>query len=222
MKDIEGQNDFEKWKSVTGYEGLYEVSSLGRVKSLDKIITDKNGRSYRLKERILSPTFDAYGYLLVTLYKNTKRRTYKVHRLVANEFVINDNPEEKNCVNHLDEDKTNNHADNLQWVTIQENLEYGSGRLRQAESHKGWHPSEEQLESLRKTHKHCRLPDYAKEKAWEINKKKIICIETGEIYDSLSTAAKMLGVKIASICDVLHGRIMTCRGLHFKYLNERK
>lgn len=111
--------DEEIWKLVTGYEGLYEVSSHGRVKS--------PGNNKERKEKILKFGLDRGGYQLVTLCKNGKQKTPKVHRLVAIHFI--NNPNNKPCVNHLDGDKTNNYYLNLEWCTYSENnkhaYEYG-------------------------------------------------------------------------------------------------
>ena len=114
----------EEWRPIEGYEGLYEVSSYGKVRSLDRYV--KNGHSsYRLqKGRVLSPTKDRYGYLFVILTCNGKHKMFLVHRLVAQAFIINfDNLLE---VNHKDEDKTNNSVENLEWCDRKYNLNYGS------------------------------------------------------------------------------------------------
>ena len=92
----------EVWKDVFGYEGLYQVSNLGRVKSL------KYG-----KERILKPLKDGGGYIFVHLCKNGERKMYKIHRLVAFTFLTN--PQNLSDVNHKDEDKTNNSVQNLEF-----------------------------------------------------------------------------------------------------------
>lgn len=110
----------EIWKDVKGYEGLYKVSNFGRVKSL------KYGR-----ERILKTGKHGY-YLTVSLYFDNKLKTAKVHRLVAMAFI--ENPDNKPQVNHLDEDKTNNNVNNLEWVTAKENINYGTAIQRRAKT----------------------------------------------------------------------------------------
>ena len=119
----------EEWKDIAGYEGLYQVSSLGRVKSLSR--RDRLNRV--IQEKILKPRSDKKGYLMVNLYKESKRKSYKVHRLVAQAFILN--PENKPQVNHKDEDKTNNRVDNLEWATAKENVNYGTRNERVAKSH---------------------------------------------------------------------------------------
>ena len=112
----------EEWKSIPGYEGLYEVSNLGRVKSLEISYTRKNGIMDHKPEIILSPKNNGTGYFMVCLYKNKTHKYYLIHRLVALTFLPN--PDNLPCVNHKDEDKTNNKVDNLEWCTQQYNLNY--------------------------------------------------------------------------------------------------
>ena len=108
----------EIWKDVVGYEGYYQVSNLGRVKSLDRI--SSNGR--KIKGKILSTKVNTPPYYpRVSLSVNGKMKLVQVHRLVAQAFVYNPDPEHKTQVGHKDESRTNNRADNLEWVTPKEN-----------------------------------------------------------------------------------------------------
>ena len=102
----------EIWKDVVGYEGLYQVSNLGIVKSL-----------FRYK-KILKPFEDNKGYLRVTLYKNNKSKSIKVHKLVAEAFIPN--PNNYDCINHKDENKMNNRVENLEFCSFYYNLMYGT------------------------------------------------------------------------------------------------
>lgn len=108
----------EIWKSVVGYEGLYEVSDLGRVKSLERKCSMGSGIR-TVPERILSNCLDTKGYLQVNLYISNIRTTWKVHRLVALSFI--DNPESKETINHINGVKTDNMVENLEWSTQKEN-----------------------------------------------------------------------------------------------------
>lgn len=101
----------EVWKDIKGYEGLYIVSSFGRVKSLDYLHTGK--------EKILKPWKQKNGYLQVQLCKNKKRKGVTVHRLVATAFI--DNPENKPQIDHINSIKDDNRVDNLRWCTAKEN-----------------------------------------------------------------------------------------------------
>ena len=111
----------EQWKAISGYEGIYEVSDLGRVKSL------KYG-----KEKILKPQKTIGGYLHVDLCKDGKCKSITVHRLVAEAFIPNQNNLE--TVNHKDEDKTNNIVSNLEWMSLKDNINYGTHNKRASET----------------------------------------------------------------------------------------
>ena len=114
----------EEWKSIPGYEGLYEVSNLGRVRSLDRY----DGRNHFRKGKVLSLVKNTDGYLKVLLKCNTKCKTITVHRLVAQAFIPN--PDNLPIINHKDEDKTNNRVENLEWCDNYYNLMYGTGNDR--------------------------------------------------------------------------------------------
>ena len=109
----------ETWKSVVGREGLYEVSDQGRVRSVDRTVHYKDGRTRRLKGRVLKPWKNRKGYLLAALYGEGKTRTKFVHRIVLEAFV-GDRPEGLETL-HIDGNPANNHVGNLKWGTSSEN-----------------------------------------------------------------------------------------------------
>lgn len=119
----------EEWRQIEGYEGYYEVSNLGRVRSVDRIITDKNGVKYKKNGHISSLINKDNGYMYISLNKNGKRKNHYVHRLVANAFIPN--PQNKTCVNHKDYNRKNNSVDNLEWCTQEENINYSIEHLKQ-------------------------------------------------------------------------------------------
>lgn len=112
----------EEWKSIPGYEDLYEVSSYGRVKSLEISYIRRNGIRDHKPEIILTPKNNGTGYFIVCLYKNKTHKYYLIHRLVAIAFLPN--PNNLPCVNHKDEDKTNNNVNNLEWCSHRYNSNY--------------------------------------------------------------------------------------------------
>lgn len=114
----------EIWRDVKGYEGLYQVSTKGNVKSV------RGGRWKTGKKDCLTPVITETGYVHIRLSKDGKQKTYSVHRLVAQTFIPN--PFNLETVNHIDEDKTNNNVDNLEWMTMKENINYGSHNKRMA------------------------------------------------------------------------------------------
>ena len=105
----------EIWKPVLNYEGYYEVSNCGNVRSIDRIITDINGNAYHYKSKQLKPGKNKDGYLQVGISKNGKTNSYYIHILVAIAFIPN--VDNKPTVNHKDGIKTNNCIENLEWVT---------------------------------------------------------------------------------------------------------
>ena len=113
---------FEYWMPISGFEGLYEVSNLGRVKSLPRATTSG---------RILKSSSNGMGYQHIVLTKNGKQKDFYVHRLVA-EAVL-PNPENLPEVNHKSEDKTDNRVENLEWCTKDYNLKYGTAQQRSLE-----------------------------------------------------------------------------------------
>ena len=118
----------EQWKTAVYdgeiYEGLYKVSNWGRILSLNYRNTGK--------AELMNPSTNTDGYFKVTLRKNGKRKTCYVHRLIAQTFIPN--PENKSEVNHIDEDKTNNRVDNLEWKWHKDNINHGTHNERSAKT----------------------------------------------------------------------------------------
>lgn len=110
----------EIWKDVLGYEGLYQVSNLGRVKSLSRIVKYQENHSGLRKERILKQNITKSGYVHVVICINKLKKTVKIHRLVALAFIKN--IENKHLVNHINGIKYDNKVENLEWVTSSENI----------------------------------------------------------------------------------------------------
>ena len=121
----------EEWRDVVGYEGLYQVSDQGRVKSLERKVPKWDGER-TVKERILKPAPTKYGYLQLNLYAGGKQKALTVHRLVCEAF--HENPDNKQEVNHINENKTDNRACNLEWCTRTENCNHGSRNERVAKA----------------------------------------------------------------------------------------
>ena len=118
----------EIWKTINGYEGLYEVSNLGRVRSLDRCVKYSNGQTHIHRGRILVPGISKTGYMQVCLCKNGKMKHPLVHRLVADAFL--ENPGNLPQINHKDENPSNNVVENLEWCTPDYNLHYGERLIK--------------------------------------------------------------------------------------------
>lgn len=122
----------EIWKDVEGYEGHYQVSNIGNVRSVTKKVNTKGGVKATKNGKMLKQSKSAKGYLSVNLSKNGKSKSCEVQRLVAIAFVSNSN--NYPCVNHIDENKANNVFTNLEWCTYGYNNNYGSRGRKSSES----------------------------------------------------------------------------------------
>ena len=138
-------------RPVKGYDGYYEVDENGNIYSLDRTVRVVDGtRVYDkpLKGKRLTPIKKSNGYLSVGLVRNGHRKIEYIHRIVAEAFL--ENPNNYNCINHKDEDKTNNFADNLEWCTNEYNLNYGTARKRQSRALKGKKHTQEHNKKISK------------------------------------------------------------------------
>lgn len=188
----------EIWKDIKGYEGLYQISSSGNVKSLDRYIINKNGDKQFFPEKYLTQGFNN-GYLKVTLSKNNKQKTFRVHILVAKAFIPN--PENKSEINHIDGNKSNNRIDNLEWNTRSENElhAYKNGLAK---------PSDKQKQAVAK---------YAKENY----SKKVIQYSLNGIFikewNSMHDVWRELGIRPSYICRCCKGLRNQTYGYIWKY-----
>lgn len=181
----------EIWKDIKSYEGLYQVSNLGRVKHLE--FTRPNlltGGVSTIKEKMLKQRLTPFGYYTVSLSKNGKKRLYFVHRLVAEAFILN--PDNLPIINHKDENKVNNYIDNLEWCDHLYNSNYGTRNKRLSET---------------KTNN-------------TYNTKQVLCIETGIIYPSIREAERQTGIANTHIaaCCTHKPHYKTAGGYHWKYV----
>lgn len=132
-------NDKEIWHNIQGYEGLYQISCYGRVKSLKREQTIVSHNQYgefsfvkKIPERILKLETAKTGYIFVELKKNNKRKHFYIHRLVAESFLPN--PYNYPQINHIDEVKSNNKLENLEWCDASYNMNYGAVRNKIAKT----------------------------------------------------------------------------------------
>lgn len=181
----------EVWKDVVGYEGLYRVSNLGNVYSVKRTV--KCGRACRdFGGIILKKRLDISGYWTVCLADGKgDKRPKKVHRLVAEAFIPNDNG--LPCINHKDENKLNNEVSNLEWCTVAYNNNYGTHQQRSSQSRMN-HPK---------------------------RSKPVRCIETGIIYPSIREAERQTGIDESLIWHQVKGMYPAAKGTHWEYVERR-
>ena len=165
----------EIWRDVKGYEGVYQVSSFGRVKRVKT-------------NRVLKGCKDNRGYLRVNLSKDSVTSTNTLHRLVAEAFITNQ--ENKPDVNHIDEDKTNNSINNLEWSTRKENCNYGTRNERIGK-----------LQSIPIIATNIKTGEFQE-------------------FNSTKECARKLEIQAPNITHVLKGRLKQTGGYTFKYLNK--
>lgn len=183
----------EVWKDIKGYEGYYQVSNLGRVKSLVRIVYDDKGNKHVNTEKILSQSDDCHGYYKVSLCKDGKSKTMKVHRLVAFAFLENEN--NFNCVNHKDENKKNNNVNNLEFCTHRYNCNYGTA-----------------IEKRNLSRNNKEIAKGFCKKVYQYNAKD----ELIKIWDS-SISTKEFGFIPSCVSACCRGRIKTHRGFKWSY-----
>lgn len=207
----------EVWKDIKftdtdgkeyDYTGYYQVSNMGNVRSLDRIIEKINngvlGKT-KVKGKVLKKNI-VDGYCHVALQKNGERREFGVHRLVAHMFIENPNPKEWNIINHISEVKTDNRVENLEWCNQKYNANYGTATKRRVESFR---------------------------KSWKYNDREIalkqsrgvvgVHAKTGEIveFEMIKEATQFLGLKSQSeITKCCKGKQKTCGGYKWYYKED--
>lgn len=214
----------EIWKDIEGYEGLYQISNLGRVWSVRKEI-------YR-KPCIVS------NYYGVSLTKDGHYDTFSIHRLVAEAFIPN--PLNLPQVNHIDEDKLNNRADNLEWCTAKYNCNYGGRNSKIGDKSRGHRLTDEVKERISQKKKGTPSPTkgipHTEETKLKLSKlmkaksagKKVRCVETKKIFDSIRDAETFMNpnepykkikekTNIGMVCN---GRSHTAYGYHWEFVAE--
>ena len=189
----------ETWKDIKGYEGIYQISDKGRVRSLDRL--DNKGR--KTHGRILAVKHDGGGYCQVALSKDGKQKYPKIHRLVALHFIPN--PDNKPQINHKDENKENNSVENLEWVTSKENANYGT-RIDRCYKNRDYKSIGKNISKGIKESGRCKpIVQY------DLNMNKI------NEWDSAAEAGNFLNILPSGIGNVVRGGCQTYKGFIWKY-----
>ncbi len=190
----------EVWKDIEGYEGLYQVSNLGRVKSLQRLLNTTRYSNRTCKERVLKPLKSKQSkYYSVSLYKSSKQKVVHIHRLVAISFVPN--PKKSKEVNHIDGDISNNKVENLEWCTRSENQLHAYATGLQKPKYK----------------------EYLK-MAVEKRKRKIMQLDMAgnhlKTFESIAAAGREMNVKGANISKVANGLRNSAGGFKWIYQSD--
>lgn len=173
----------EIWKDIECFEGYYQVSDLGNVRSLDRLVNRPVGRHGKpdavlKKGKVLKQNMGTTGYYCVGLHKEAKAITKMIHRLSALAFISN--PDNKKEVNHINGIKTDNRVENLEWVTPKENINHATDVLKRV----------------------IGKPNYGSKNG---RSKKVINIHTGEIFDCAKYAAKSISISPSYFNQMLNG-----------------
>lgn len=176
----------EEWKDIdeNGFEGYYQISNLGRVRSVDRLIIGKDGRRRFYTGKLLTQKPDKDGYKYVILKNRGRSKTLKVHRLVGEYFVPN--PYNKPFINHLDESKDNNVFTNLEWATPKENSNYGTAIDRARHNRNYEEISRKQLNDTTKS-------------------KPVVVYKKVTVYPSVAEAGRQLNISESGIRRCCHG-----------------
>lgn len=193
----------EEWRSVVGFVGLYEVSNQGRTRSVDRVVTNKNGVNRKFYGKEIRQKISNAGYFEVCLCKNGKLFSKLVHRLVAEAFLGQQSDSKKCYIDHINGIKTDNRLENLRYVTPSENREYAIEL--------GSVDIEKMREISRKNGRNSSIG--------KLNAKPVIRSD-GQIFSSASEAARAIGANPESVKRVARGERHTCHGYTFKFVEQ--
>lgn len=201
----------ELWAPVPGYVGKYEVSSLGRVRSLDRVVDVRGPSKRRLVQgRVLKPKYAPCGYLQVALSVENAPRYVYIHTLVCEAF-IGPRPTKSHQVDHVNADRTDNRLSNLRWVTVKENHANPITRGRFLSSHAT--VSEEARANMRGPRPQCQRGKNKRARP-------VVCTTTGECFPCILDAMDAFDLSACAMYRALRTNKPTRRGLRFSYMEQ--
>ena len=200
----------EVWKDIEGFEGYAQVSNMGNIRTLDRVIQTKHyHRGRKERGRIIKLQYDKDGYVVCPLKKHGRGYLLKIHRLVAKAFVPN--PSKHPCVDHIDGVRDNNVCSNLRWCTVKQNCSFDIAKKNKSESIKNSYVGNNNLRTL-------RAETFRKSLS-----KKVRVYINGHLfkeYNSQTEASKDLNISQSSISACLCGRMNGINGYTFKRVQQ--
>lgn len=213
----------EIWKDVVGYEGKYQISSYGRVRTIDMILHKRDGKSEFRKGRIIKQRLSIHGYPQYLFSNGTgSRKMMRVHRVVAMAFIPN--PENKPCIDHINTIKTDNRVENLKWATHSENNR-NPITMTKFRKKGEFHHSEKTKEKIGIAFRGRKLSSETKLKMKRKGFPVIQMSLDGDIikeFDSSHFAQDELGICAIHIADVCRGTRKSAGGFKWKYKNDNR
>ena len=216
----------EKWKDIEGYEGLYQVSNLGRVRSLDMFVNHWRGGKRLVKGRTLQPSKDKLGYKRVTLVPD--RKNHFVHRLVAKAFIPN--PDNLPIINHKNCTPGDDRVENLEWCTVAYNNMYADANIKRSENQKGKVIPNDVRKKISDKLKGPNHPNWGKHLSEETKRnisnsrkdKRTVYQYTLDnklvnIFNSLSDASRETETYLSNICKCCKGVLKNTNGYKWSY-----
>lgn len=211
----------EIWKAIPNYEGLYEASNKGRIKSLKRMVySPRYKKMINWPEKILvqDQSNNDKGYGRITLSKNGIQERKQIHYWIAITFIPN--PENKPCIDHIDDNPRNNSADNLRWVTWQENNEKEHHRKALSEANKGYKHSEERRKKDREVMLK-RIEENGLRRGGNYNAKKVneydLDMNLIRTWDCLTDAAEYYNITVGCITLVAKGKRKQAKNRIWRY-----
>ena len=199
----------ETWKDIPSLVGYYQASDTGRIRSVDRIVKRTTGTTKKLSGKVLKQFVTRNGYLKVCICVDGKLKTQRVHRLIAQTFIPN--PENKEEVNHKNENKKDNRTCNLEWISIRNNRNYGT-RMRRCIENRDQNGAKNGMYGIRGAKNRMSKPIVQK----DLNGKII------NIFDCVRAAGEAVNCSPSQIARCANGYLKTTKGFCWEYISKNK